>query len=520
MPEYLKALAYILATAIVVFVFAKAPACALACASRDFARRRNVWLALTLIAFLSHNIWIYLVGATALLLLAQRLESNRLALFCFLLFALPAIRQEISVLGVGKAFEVDYVRLLSLTVLLPAYLTVRKHPDSVPFGRSVPDKFLAGYLVLNLLQMFEHRTLTAIFREGFVYAFMDVFLPYYVASRALRNLAEFRDALMSLAVAGLVLAVILFEEFARYWLLYEALERALGALIVGGDYVGRGGNLRAVGTIGHPIVAGYAVAVVLGVFLYLRRVVPSSATWHLGFLLLSAGLVGTLSRGPWVGTALLIVAYIALGPAPMVGIAKLGLVGLLAVPLLMLTPAGPIIIDYLPFIGQMEEKTSVISRQILAEVSYQLFWENPVLGRYDFIDTPAMQALKGADGIVDMVNTYAIVGLARGLVGLSLFVGFFLAVLFAIYKNMRSLADRGDERYDLGRALIATLLGILLIIGTVSPIFHVPTLYWLVAGLGVGYCAMLARDPAPVIAAPEPAVAPRPGLGGAWPTLR
>jgi O-antigen ligase len=514
MPEHLKALAYILATATVVFLFSKAPACAVACASRNFDRRRNAWLALTLIAFLSHDIWIYLIGATALLLWLQRVDSNRLALFCFLLFALPPIRHEISALGVGKAFDIDYVRLLALTVLLPAFLTVRKHSDSAPFGRSIPDKLLAGYLILNCLQMFEHRTLTAILREGFFYAFIDVFLPYYVASRALRNLAEFRDVLMSLAVAGLVLGAILFEEFARYWLLYAALERALGAMVVGMDYLGRGGNLRALGTMGHAIVAGYAVAVVLGVFLYLRRVVPSSAAWHLGFLLLSAGLVGTLSRGPWMGAALIIVAYVAFGPAPVLGITKLGVLGLVTVPLLMLTPAGPIIIDYLPFIGRIDEK-SVIGRQILAEVSYRLFWENPVLGRYDFVDTPAMQALKGADGIVDLVNTYVVIGLARGLVGLSLFAGFFIAVLLSIYKAMRRLPDR-DERYDLGRALIATLLGILLIIGTVSPIFHVPTIYWLVAGLGVGYAAMLAYERAPAIAATRPAVTPRPNVSGAW----
>lgn len=519
MPEHLRALVYILATAAVVFAFAKAPACASACTAKDFERRRNVWFALTLIAFLAHNFWIYLLGATILLLVAQRVEHNKLALYMFVLFALPPIRHEISLLGAGKAFDLDYVRLLALTVLLPAYLTVRKHPGSAPFGRSVPDRLLAGYLVLSFGQMFEHRTMTAVLREGVFNAFVDVFLPYYVASRALRNLQEFRDVLMSLAVAGLVLGAILFEEFARYWLLYAALDRALGTTVVGMDYLGRGGNLRALGTMGHAIVAGYVVAVVLGVFLYLRRVVPGTAAWHLGFLLLGAGLIGTLSRGPWMGAALIVVAFIALGPAPIVGLAKLGLLGLVTLPLLLLTPAGPILIDYLPFIGRIDEK-SVIGRQILAEVSYQLFLENPLLGRYDFVDTPAMQALKGADGIVDLVNTYAVVGLARGLVGLALFTGFFFAVLLSIYRAMRSLADRGDEQYDLGRALIATLLGVLLIIGTVSPIFHVPTLYWLAGGLGVGYAAMLAQSRVPGAAAPRPRAVPPARVRTAWPSAR
>jgi len=496
MPEHLRALGFILVLALVVFAFAKAPACATACAVKDFERRRNLWLAITLTAFLAHNFWIYLVVTAILLLAYQRSEQNRLAMYCFILFALPPITANLSGMGLfAELFQINYVRLLGLALLLPAYLSLRKSPETVPFGRSMPDKILACYLILDLVLMFEHKTFTNVLRHGLFYAFTDTFLPYYVASRSLRNLEAFRDALMSFAVAAMVLSAVLAFEFARYWLLYQSLERALGVIVVGTEYLLREGNLRASGTIGHSIVAGYVVAVAMGFYLYLRKVVPSSVVWGLGFLLLVAGQIGPMSRGPWVGAAAIVLIFVATGPAGVLGLARIGLVGLIAIPLLYATPIGQKAIDFLPFVGTVDA-SNVTFRQVLAQVSYEVFWENPLLGRYDFLATPAMEALRGNDGIIDLVNTYVVVALGSGIVGLSLFAGFFLVVISGVYNGMRKIADKSDECHVLGRALMATLLGILLIIATVSPIFVVPTIYWMSAGLGVAYARMLSHGKA------------------------
>lgn len=508
MPEHLRALCFILVMALVVFAFAKAPACAAACAVKDFERRRNLWFAITLTAFLAHNFWIYLIVTAILVLTVQRGEHNRLAMYFFILFALPPITARLSGMGMfNELFLIDYVRLLGLSLLLPTYLSLRKHPETEPFGRSAPDKLLACYLVLDLVLMFEHRTFTNVLRHGVFYAFTDIFLPYYVASRSLRNLEAFRDALMSFAVAAMVLSAVLAFEFSRYWLLYQALEDALGAMVVGASYLLRGDNLRASGTIGHAIAAGYVVAVAIGFYLYLKKVVPTPAVWGLGFLLLVAGLIGPMSRGPWVGAAAIILIFVATGPTGMLGLAKFGLLGLIAAPFLLVTSAGQTLIDYLPFIGTVDEQ-NVTFRQLLARVSYEVFWENPLLGRYDFLESPAMQALRGSDGMIDLVNTYIVIALGSGIVGLSLFSGFFTLVIFGVYKGMRKVADKTDEHHVLGRALMGTLLGILIIIATVSPVFHVPTIYWIAAGLGVAYVRMLSRGKvslAPVRATSRPA---------------
>src|SRR6266568_2946820 len=123
MPEYLKALVVILVLATVVFAFAKAPVCSIVSTAGDFERRRNLWFGLTLVVFLAHNFWIYIIAAAALLSLAASRESNKLAMFFFLLFAVPPIEAPISGLGlVENLFTINYPRLLALTVLVPAFL--------------------------------------------------------------------------------------------------------------------------------------------------------------------------------------------------------------------------------------------------------------------------------------------------------------------------------------------------------------------------------------------------------------
>jgi O-antigen ligase len=209
-------------------------------------------------------------------------------------------------------------------------------------------------------------------------------------------------------------------------------------------------------------------------------------------MLLVVGLIAPVSRGPWVGAAAILLVFIATGPSPGRGFVKLGLLGIVAVPVLLVTPVGEKIIDLLPFVGTVEE-VNVTYRQRLLEVSLQVMMQNPFFGTPDYIFSPEMQTMRQGEGIIDIVNTYLAVVLGSGLAGLLLFSGFFIAIGFGIFKGMRSLADRNDEEYLLGRTLFSTLLGILVIIFTVSSISVVPTVYWAVAGLGVAYTRMLAH---------------------------
>lgn len=490
MPEHFRALIVILVLAGIVFVLARRSAKDLI-PDRDFTRRRNLWFVLTLVAFFSHSFWVYAGIAAIVLTVARKRERNPVALFFLLLFLIPPASAEIPGLGgINHFFALSHVRLLTLCVLLPAFLTLRRQTDTTPFGRTWPDKLLAANLVLTSLLYLRETSVTDTLRQT-LYLFIEVFLPYYVASRALKKISDFKDALLGYVLAAMVLSLIGLFEFSRNWLLYNSLTSAMGMQWESG-YLLRGGTLRASATTGQAIALGFVISVAIGFYLFLQESVRNRFQKRLGALLLAGGLVAPLSRGPWIGAATMIIAFIATGRSAVKRLMLLGVAAVLALPFLTIVPGGQKVIDLLPFIGTVEVE-NITYRQQLIDNALIVIQRNPWLGSFDFRNTPEMQSLMQGQGIIDVVNTYIGVALTFGLLGLALFVAFFAAVLFSILKALRSFPNKDDEARRLGRALLATLAGILITIITVSSISVIPVVYWSVAGLGVAYAQMALR---------------------------
>lgn len=461
-----------------------------------FAQRRNLWTTITLLAFLSHNFWIYALCSALVLLYARQKEPNPCALFWLLMFLAPPISAQIPGFGlINSLFEINHPRLLSIFVLLPATLALSNRSTSAKLGKIWPDRLLLSYLIFSAALLTRDTNFTNLLRET-LYLLTDIFLPYYAFSRGITQLKYIKDAMAAFVLGTAVLAGIGVFEVARHWLLYSALPDAWG-LDSSGSYLGREGLLRASASTGQAIVLGYLLAVGLGFFLYLSTALPRAMHRRLGFLALLAGLVAPLSRGPWVGAASAALAFLLTGPRSgrkllMSGIAVTAAVGLLAV-----LPFGQKILGLLPFIGTAETG-NVTYRQRLFDNSLLLINENFWLGSSDYRERLAAMGMVQGQGIVDIVNTYVRVALEHGTLGLSMFVGFFLSVLWGLRRAMsdwkRHCSTQDDETLRMGRALLATLTGIMVIIATVSSISHIPWVYWSVAGAAVGYITMVRRQ--------------------------
>lgn len=494
MPEHLKALVVILALATVLFVVAKAPACELAFTQSDFERRRNLWLGMLLAGFLAHNFWLYIVAAAVMLYFTISREKNHLATFFFLLFAMPALSGRIPGLGVVEYFfSIDYVRLLILMLLFPAYLYLRKQPGVDSFGKLLPDKLFIAYLVLNFLLTFNFSTFTNILRHTVFYAFVDFFLPYYVASRSLKTIERFREALMGFALAALVLAAIGAFEYVKHWLVYSTLQNVLNSEPWGySNYLGRGESLRALGSTGQPIVFGYVMTISIGFYLYLQKSISDKKAWYIGLALLVIGLIAPVSRGPWVGAAVMLIVFVATGPSAGKNFVKIGLLVALVLPVILLSPGGDKIIDLIPFVGKTEE-FNVTYRQQFTEISIRYILDNP-FGGTDFINSPEMAVLKN-QGIIDTLNVFLVVGLGGGVLGMFLFSGVFLVTSLGIFNRMRTEPDKNGELFLLGRALLSAFIGMIITLCTTSSITIIPVIYWSVAGLGVAYIRLITIAP-------------------------
>ncbi|MNO54532.1 O-Antigen ligase [compost metagenome] len=415
-----------------------------------------------------------------------------MALFYMLLFLIPPASVQVPGFGVvNYLVDLNHIRLLTLCVLLPAALQLRRQADTLRFGRTWADRLLAAGLLLMSVLYLRETTLTDTLRQA-LYLYVDVFLPYYVASRALKEISDFKDAMLAFVLAGFVLALIGVAEFVRHWLLYNALTEAMGVPWSMSSYLSRGGSLRASATTGQAIVLGFVISVAIGLFLFVQGYVRSPLQRALGALLLAGGLVAPLSRGPWIGAVIIVVTFIAMGRGAVKRLSLLALAGVLSIPLLTVLPGGEKVLDMLPFIGNLE-KENITYRERLMDNSWIVIQRNPLFGSFDFRNTPEMQSMIQGDGIIDIVNTYISLALRVGLVGLSLFLAFFVTVLLGIRRAMRAYPNKDDEHRLLGRALLATLVGILVIIFTVSSITFIPVVYWSIAGLGVAYIQMTRR---------------------------
>lgn len=496
MSSHYKAFILVMAITLLGFLVAR-PVFLRYMSPEDFARRRNVWLGITTAAFLVPNFWLYLIVALCIIVPAARKDPNPAALYLFLLFVVPPYDATLPGFGiVNQLFPVNHFRVLSLGLLLPVW--VRLSNERAAGGPPEPggtgslkwaSTLLLAYSALTLLLLMPYESLTGSARRAFL-IWIDLLLPFFVLSRAIRTREMLVEAMACFVLAMLVLAPVAAAEAVRGWLLYGGIDQNWG-IYAHVTFLTRGDILRAQVTAGQAIVAGCMFAVALGFWLNLEGHIERRPLRWLGWAVLVVGLIAPFSRGPWVGAMAMVLIYLLLGPNPgsrtFKGLAILVAIGGAA----LVSPWGDRVIDYLPFIGTVDEG-NVTYRQQLADMSMLLIQQNPFFGTPFFMQY--MESLRTGEGIIDLVNTYAIVALNFGLVGATLFVGFFLAVLLNTFREVRRHAAYDREFSLLGASVMAALIGMLVIIATVSNIYGVPFLYIALAAVCVSYCRIARQE--------------------------
>jgi O-antigen ligase len=453
--------------------------------------RRNLWFAMTVAAFALGSFWSFALVAGGLLLWAGRRERNLPALFLALLFVVPPVETEIPGMGlVNFLFGLNLPRLMVLVLLLPVFVRlIRERTLSQGGWTRAADLLFGAYVFVQILLLGREPSVTSALRGAF-YVLVDTVLPFYVFSRSLDNLEKLRDAAAAMVWAGLLLAAIGSFEATRHWLLYSALAQGWGSTDTL-QYLGRGGLLRAMASTGHAIALGYVLAICLLLYLPMRgRLSPGWRPTAL-LMLLGAGLLSALSRGPWMGAAAGLVLYLALGPRALKNVLLLMLCGVLALAVLPFLPNGNLLLGLIPFLGHVEV-ANIEYRQRLFENASQLIWAHPLLGSGNYTERLAAMGMVQGQGIVDVVNTYVQIALRSGFVGLACFGGFMLfAWLSALHGRKLSLVAQRRNEADFGRSLAAAQLAVLVTIGTASSILVIPWVYWCLAGMLVAYARVV-----------------------------
>ena len=484
MSEYIRALIFILLLASLGFAFCKKLTYP-AISNIDFKRWRNIWFLVVTSAFLSSNFWLFIALASFLILIITKQEKNRMALFFILVFALPSFEKSIPGFGlVNNLFSLSYIRFISLVILVPAALITSKI-NRFTFFSIWTDKFIIVYIVLITTLELRGTTTTDALRS-LLYTVLEVFLPYYVASRSIINLRQMNNVLYAFVISAIVVSFISGFESVKHWLLYNNLPSALDANFDLGGYLGRSGGIRAIASLGHPIVLGCFISVSIGFYLYLNTSIENKNLKRIAAAILVIGLLAPMSRGPWISALLLIILFILQGPMAFKNLSKLLIGGLIVISLLATTPMGQKIINLLPIVGKVE-KNNIDYREQLLTNSLIVIARNPIFGSVDYLKEPEMLELIQGQGIIDVVNTYIGITLSVGYAGLVLFISIFASVILAIRRSMKLITDKRNQLHLLGRSLVAVLLSSMFMISTTSSIASLPIIYWSILGLGIAY---------------------------------
>ena len=485
MPEHLRALIVIIVLTSALFLVSE-KSCLAFVNQSEFRRWRNLWFSSTIAAFLSHDFWFYALTLGFLVFVFSSHYQNKAALFFLLLFVAPAGETAVPGFGlVNYLFEINQPRLLALLLLLPCFFST----ISMTRGAGkISDWLFLTYLLLEIVLQLRQTTVTDTARYSF-YSFLDAALPYYVFSRSLKDIQAFRQALLCLVLACMIISLIALFEFIKDWQLYSSLTSVLGLGLEPG-YSVRSGMLRARGPAGYPIALGYLIMVSIGFYVFLMKNINSVLQRRAGMALLMGGLIAALSRGPWLGTIIMIGVFVSTGRTPWRHLMLLGLSGMLGLALLAVIPGGETVINLLPYIGTTEAGNIEYREKLFANaliVIERNFW----FGSVDYLESAEMQEMMQGEGIIDIVNSYIRIALSSGIFGLTLFIAFFAFAIGSSLRAMATIALKNSDEYVLGRALVATMIGVLFTIATVSSIVTIPIVYWSLAGMLVGYARMV-----------------------------
>jgi hypothetical protein len=491
----MKALIVVFAIAFTAFWLAK-PIAALYMLPEDFARRRKVWLMLTVVAFISPNLWTFMLAAVPLYLWIGRKDSNPVAAYLLLMHVVPPVSADLPSIGSMVLFSMDNYRLLSFCVLVPLAIKALRERGAARQGSSRRTDWMVfafGLLQIALFvppdlanHVIEHDSATNMLRRAFLVT-LDMFALYYAVSRSCNDRRKIVDAQAAFCLSAGIMALIATFEHFKGWLLYQGLAERWNPLDVNFmvAWLLRGDTwLRTQASSGHALSLAIMLSIAFGFWLYLMRHARSARTRLGPAFAFWAGLVSSFSRGPALGAGLIYLSYSALKPRAISRLFASGFVLTTVLAILAISPVGEKIMSSMPGMSSTPDETFVY-RQRLLERTAELIQENPLFG--DQLAMVQMEDLRQGQGIIDIVNTYVGVALFNGLVGLALFVGFILSAATAALRAAKATMHADPEHGLLGYNLLACIVGMAFMIADCSLIYGVEKTFYALIALAVAY---------------------------------
>jgi O-antigen ligase len=471
---------------------------------------RGVWLrwgiaflASTFAAFMIPNYWVSLVIFGLIAVVAASADRFALPIYALLLFAFPAVGVLVpGFFGINNFLLLYTHNVLAIVLLIPMFALTAASRARSNKGRLADIAFTLYFLLVAALA-FRDTTWTDGLRQ--LTTIMLAMVPQYIVfSRTRWTIPRLRLFSAALVSSLAINAAIACAEVVLNWPLY------LSPLTSWNVYFStfltmRGGFLRAAGSTLSPIGLGMFIIVALAL---IPALLHASRRWlALGPAgVLVAGLLATFSRGPWIGAGIALGFHALVSARPIANLARLGILGVMTMFALLLTPYGDALIGLLPGVANTVDQSTIDYRTELWERGWAVVMQRPLFGTELFMESPELAPLRQGQGIIDIVNGYLHVALDSGLVGMTLYIGIALSAMFALWRSIRPARAIDPELALYAQSYLSGYAAMMIVIATASIVVgQITEFVFMLAGISVGIARTIgeAKSSAPPSEAAE-----------------
>ena len=440
----------------------------------QYKRAWTLLFVVTIISFLSirPELYVFLLAIAAMAAPRYLGDGDQGKVNAFLLFLLPLppISYTLGGLeGLNYILRLEHTRVMSLMLFtLPALrLMLRQRRRDEPSLRLVDVAVVAAQF-WGIFLFSRYASLTVLCRM-LVESFCDVLIPYYVITRTLRTPSQLREAASYLMLGCVFVASVACVESAVQRNLYAGLQWVYGVRWESTVNLMRGSFLRVEGSTPQPIVLAFVLTFGMALWTWLKGNAPRDKGVYAVYLILGLALVSTWSRGPWLGAVLMVIALALqrwLSPRVFGYTVLACVVGGVA---LKATGSDSIVMSALTalFGSTRDDLSTITYRRELLDATLALIKQSPWLGVPNY--ETALQGFKQGEGLIDLVNTYLVVMINGGVIGLVLFLMPYLLVVAGMLGVQAR--ERATSKAVLGKfapAFVAVIIAMLFIIFTAS----------------------------------------------------
>ncbi|ODS23126.1 hypothetical protein AB835_10415 [Candidatus Endobugula sertula] len=421
------------------------------------------------------QITFFLYAILSVYILKTELD-NAIYFYLVLLPVFPlAVSWSIGLPGIDVLIILNHNRVLLLCLFGPLFLRLlgRGIPviDPAKSYSGVADRLILFYIFIECFTHFRDDNSLVAARNS-ILVFIDIWLPYFVISRSIKNVDT---ALVVVVYTAAMLAVLSIIEEKVFYRIYDAITLPMGEPFKLMKL--RGGKLRTFASMNNPLVLGFFFALSFLVAVKIRSLLrcPIYVPLFLGALII-LGVEASGSRSPLAANFIgfLVLIWWFFGRQFVKKTATYAFIFFILFLVWFFSGGIDLVLQLDNEQGTFYYRYELILNSMHLIKENLLFGSSPAI----FLQDPILMNSIQGEGIIDVTNTYLFLMLKSGIFSLLAFLGIWLTVLRGLY-----VVETPEHTASI---LMSVSISTMFMLFICSPILFVPAYFWILIALSIG----------------------------------